>query len=69
MKPPIEKELEQYTQLKIDLLKISNCIEYCEKKKYKEIYQNIALEYSKEMKNLKDTIEKEYQVILCKCCK
>lgn len=41
MKPPIEKELEQYTQLKIDLLKISNCIEYCEKKNIRKFIKTL----------------------------
>lgn len=45
----IEEELEKYNQLKIDLLKMSKCIEDCDISQ-KELYQNICLEYSKELK-------------------
>lgn len=65
----IEKEFGKYNQLKIDLLKISKCIQYCEGKKDEERYQNIALEYSKELKNLTNLIEQEYNISLCNCCK
>lgn len=65
----IEKELGKYNQLKIDLLKISKCIQCCEEKKDEERYQNIALEYSKELKTLTNIIEQEYNISLCNCCK
>ncbi|ECO1678061.1 hypothetical protein [Peribacillus frigoritolerans] len=65
---PIEKELKKYNQLKIDLLKISKCIECCEEQTDEAMFQNIALEYSKEMKNLKEAIEKEYEISFCSCC-
>jgi Iap family predicted aminopeptidase len=66
----IEKEIKKYNQIKIDLLKISKCIECCEEKKEEEMYQNIALEYSKELRNIKEYIEKEYKITFCNsCCK
>lgn len=65
----IEKEFEKYNQLKIDLLKISKCIQCCDEKRDEERYQNIALEYSKELKNLTNMIEQEYKISLCNCCK
>lgn len=61
-------EIRKYNQLKIDLLKISKCVECCGEQKDREFYQNIALEYSKELKNLKKFIETEYEVSLCHCC-
>lgn len=64
----IDAEIEKYNQLKIDLLKISKCIECCEEKNKEEMYQNIALEYSKELKHLKKAIEKEYKIKLCCYC-
>ena len=64
----IENEIKKYTQLKIDLLKISKCIECCEEKNREDMYQNIALEYSINLKKLKEFIEKEYHISLCRCC-
>lgn len=64
----IDVEIEKYNQLKIDLLKISKCIECCEEKSQEEMYQNIAIEYSKELKQLKEFIEREYEIKLCCYC-
>lgn len=64
----IESEIKKYNQIKIDLLKIAKCIECCEENYDVEMYQNIALEYSKKLKNVKKSIEKEYKIKLCVCC-
>ncbi|ESU32006.1 hypothetical protein G3A_13580 [Bacillus sp. 17376] len=64
----IENEFQKYNRLKVDLLKISKCIECCEEKEEQAFYQNLAIEYSKELKNLKKSIENEYHIILCDRC-
>ncbi|KGT37322.1 MULTISPECIES: hypothetical protein [Heyndrickxia] len=63
----IEEELEKYNQLKIDLLKMSKCIEDCDISQ-KELYQNICLEYSKELKNAKNALASKYGIKACQCC-
>ena len=45
----IESNIKRYNELKIDLLNISKCIETCEECD-KEFYQNIAIQYSKNIK-------------------
>lgn len=65
----IEKEIKKFNQIKMDLLKISKCIEYCTEINQKEMYQNIAMEYSKELKHLSKYIQNEYQVTFCAGCK
>jgi tRNA A-37 threonylcarbamoyl transferase component Bud32 len=52
----------------VNLQESSKCIKCCEEKSKKEMYQNIAIEYSKELKQLKEVIEKEYQIKLCCHC-
>ncbi|WP_243292139.1 hypothetical protein [Bacillus sp. FJAT-47783] len=63
----IDKQLKKFNQLKIDLLKISQCIDYCSDEGEEEFYRNIALEYSKELKKLKEYIEKNYDIKFCNC--
>lgn len=62
----IEKEIEKINQIKIDLLKMSQCIEKCTEPQ-KELYQNICLEYSRELKKIKRSIEEIYDVKICEC--
>lgn len=63
----IEKQFEKYNQVKMDLLKMSKCIECCEESR-KDLYQNICVEYSKELKEIKKSIEETYGIKICKCC-
>lgn len=63
----IEEKFEAYNKLKIDLLKISKCIECCEESQI-ELYQDLCIEYSKELKTMKKSIEETYGVELCSCC-
>ncbi|WP_349346926.1 hypothetical protein [Priestia megaterium] len=63
----LEKKVTKYNQVKIDLMKISQCIDYCSEDE-KEIYQDIALNYSKQLKSIKESIESIYGVELCSCC-
>lgn len=69
MKQDIENKISKYNRLKLDLLKISKCIECCETEPEKETYQNIAIEYSKELKRMHNTLEDIYGVKICGCCK
>lgn len=62
----IEKEIEKINQIKIDLLKMSQCIEKCAEPQ-KELYQNICIEYSRELKKIKKSIEAIYNVSICEC--
>lgn len=64
----IEHEFQKYNKLKVDLLKISKCIECCEEEKEQGFYQDLAMEYSKELKNLMKSIENEYHITLCDRC-
>lgn len=64
----IEDEVLKYSKLKSDLLKIVRCIDCCTNENEKEMYQNIALEYSKGLKSLHNSIQKEYQITFCSCC-
>ena len=63
----IEKEFSKYNQLKIDLLKVSKCIECC-KENEKGFYQEIAFSYSTELKKFKKFIGETYGINLCDCC-
>jgi hypothetical protein len=62
----IESNIRRYNELKIDLLKISKCLENCEEYD-KEFYQDIAIQYSKKHKEMKKFIEKTYDVKICEC--
>ena len=64
-----EKDLEKLTELKMKLFKISKCIDCCEEKHQEEMYQNIALELTKELRRMRKTIEETYQIKACGCCK
>ncbi|WP_230932275.1 hypothetical protein [Priestia sp. TSO9] len=63
----LEEKVTKYNQVKIDLMKISQCIDCCSEDE-KEIYQDIALNYSKQLKSIKESIESVYGVELCSCC-
>ncbi|MBY0065215.1 hypothetical protein H7K08_25745 [Priestia aryabhattai] len=63
----IEERVTKYNEIKIDLIKISQCIDCCNDDE-KEIYQDIALTYSKQLKSIKESIEKIYNIDLCNCC-
>jgi len=63
----IDEALSKHTQIKIDLLKISQCIQQCEEPN-KKYYQNICLQYSEQLKELTKVIEKKYGVKLYSCC-
>lgn len=69
MSTNIEMEIRKYSKIKLDLLKISKCIECCELDNEKETYQNIAIEYSKELKRIYSSLEDIYDVKICGCCK
>ena len=63
----IESKVTKYNQVKIDLIKIFHCIDCCSEDE-KEIYQDIALNYSKQLKSIKESIEKIYGVEISSCC-
>lgn len=65
--PKIEEKVVRYNQIKTDLLKIVKCIDCCNENE-KDLYQNIAAEYSKELRRLKESIENVYGIELCGCC-
>ena len=65
---PIEEELKRYTRIKLDLLKMAKCIDACANKSEEEFYQNICIEYSKELRNIKRSIESTYGIKICKYC-
>ncbi|MEK4749798.1 hypothetical protein NST77_19860 [Niallia sp. FSL W8-0177] len=46
---------------------MSNCIETCKTNKEKDSYQNICIEYSKQLQALEESIEETYGIHLC-CC-
>lgn len=64
----IENDLKKYNQLKLDLLKMANCLKNCEDNS-QEMYQNICLEYSKELNEMKNFLEDTYNLKLCGCWK
>ncbi|MGF9893519.1 hypothetical protein ABEX78_33400 [Priestia megaterium] len=63
----LEETVTKYNQVKIDLMKIFQCIDCCSEDE-KEIYQDIALNYSKQLKSIKESIESIYGIELCGCC-
>ena len=63
----IEEKVKVYNQVKIDLMKVFRCIDCCGEEE-KEIYQDIALTYSKQLKSIKESIESIYSVEVCGCC-
>ncbi|WP_235924804.1 hypothetical protein [Neobacillus sedimentimangrovi] len=64
----IEMELKKYNRIKSDLLKMAKCIDSCSETSEKEFYQNVCLEYSKELKQIKKFIEDSYDIEICPCC-
>lgn len=62
----IEKDFKKYNLIKTDLLNMAKCIDECSKSSEKEFYQDICLEYSKELKRMRKAIEETYNVNLCK---
>jgi hypothetical protein len=47
----IDRDLKAYMQLKIDLLKIAECINDCTEEKDKEHFRTKALHYAKNSRN------------------
>lgn len=65
----MEKQIKNYNRVKMDLLKISKCIECCESQSEKEVYQDAAMGLSKELKRIYECLEKAYDIKICGCCK
>lgn len=63
----IEEKVKIYNQVKIDLMKVFQCIDCCNDDE-KEIFQDIALTYSKQLKSIKKSIESIYGIEVCGCC-
>ncbi|MCM3024988.1 hypothetical protein [Heyndrickxia ginsengihumi] len=63
----IDENVMKYNQIKVDLLKIAQCIDCCTDNE-KELYQDIAMEYSKELRRIKSSIEEIYGIKLYGCC-
>ncbi|EGI2114993.1 hypothetical protein FH832_003060 [Listeria monocytogenes] len=63
----IENKFKRYNEIKMDLLKMAKCLDYCDESQ-KEMYQNICVEYSKELKDMKKSLELLYDVSICRCC-
>jgi hypothetical protein len=63
----LEERVTEYNQIKSDLMKISQCIDCCSEDK-KEYYQDIALDRSKQLRSIKESIESIYGIELCGCC-
>ena len=63
----MEDNIIKYNKIKTDLLKMSKCIECCEASEV-ELYQDICIEFSKELKEIKKQIELTYDIKVCKCC-
>lgn len=59
---------KRYNQLKIDLFKISQCLNCCTKKSEEEFYKDVAIEYSKKLKNLAKLFKQEYGINYCCNC-
>lgn len=55
----LENELHEYNQLKCELFRICNCIDYCINVN-KEFYQNAAIIYSTEIKRLEQLFFDKY---------
>ncbi|QDQ03665.1 hypothetical protein [Bacillus sp. BD59S] len=53
----IEEKVKRCNQVKIDLMKIAQCIDCCNEDE-REFYQDIALNYSKHLKGIQKSIEK-----------
>lgn len=60
----IEEEFDKYNQVKCEMLKMSKNICCCDES-LKELYQNICIEYTKELKNIKKSIKSIYGINLC----
>ncbi|WP_146553294.1 MULTISPECIES: hypothetical protein [Rummeliibacillus] len=62
----LEDKLAEYNQIKIDLLKMSKHLDFCDETQ-KDLYQNICAEYSKELKKIKKALEQAYGIEICSC--
>jgi len=63
----LEERVTEYNQVKSHLMKIAQCIDCCSEEE-KEIYQDIALNRSKQLRSIKESIESIYGIELCGCC-
>jgi len=63
----LEESVTEYNKVKSDLMKISQCIDCCNEDK-KEFYQDIALDHSRQLREIKESIESIYGIELCGCC-
>ncbi len=61
---PFEDKLRKYNQIKIDLLKMSKHLDFCDETE-KNLYQNICVEYTKELKEIKKSLEQTYGIEIC----
>jgi hypothetical protein len=64
----LENEFKKYNRIKIELLKMAKCIDACTEKSEEELYQNVCLEFSKELRQIKKSIEETYNIEICGCC-
>jgi len=60
----LEHELLKINELKKDLLLVSKCIDNCNAEEI-YFYQDLCLSYSKRLKKLYNTINKEYNTKIC----
>ncbi|GIN41986.1 hypothetical protein M3685_12425 [Heyndrickxia oleronia] len=63
----LEKALEDYTNLKINLIKSSQCIKSCNEESEIEEYQDLCISYATEIKELKKVVKDTYGINLCVC--
>lgn len=67
MEHVLEEQLKKYNQIKIDLLKVAQCIDCCDPSEISDL-QDICIDYSHELKDLRHQIESIYGIKLCNCC-
>ncbi|MCY7631251.1 hypothetical protein ACTHP2_14925 [Bacillus altitudinis] len=59
-----ERSLEQYSHLKQELVKTAQKLNSCDSEE-KEMYQEIALCYSKHLKKMSKNLDEKYGLNLC----
>lgn len=60
----LEESICQYNMLRKDLLQVVRCLDKCTRQE-KGMYQEIALCYSYQIKNLQRLLKEQYQIKFC----
>lgn len=62
----IEDSIAKYNKLKIEFLKITQCLEHCEEED-REFYFKVTEDYARKLKIVNQSMKEKYGLKLCDC--